>query len=176
MNNLPYRFREQQFRRFESLITTAVNCFPQRYDVNPVTYSMAATTLSCRLRDAMNSLKENRWSTTVDMEKFDRIWPGELKVGERNTGLVVTGDKDTIRDRDERREIFGLERNQISAEPITFTNPSPSAVHTIVKLAEARTLTGQVRLVGVTETLLRTLAEQHDISYEKQPDGSFLLI
>lgn len=175
MNSLPHRFREKQFRRFESIIATVTNCFPARVDVNPTSYEMSPVTFSCRLRDAMNSLATNRWPTSVNMERFDAIHK-EIKVSERITGLVHIGDKDTIRDHDERRELLGIERYGAKDIPITFTNPSPSAVHTLVRLAEARVLNCQVHLVGVQETLLQTLSEQHDISFEKQTDGSFLLI
>ena len=93
MNDLPYRFRESSFRRFEPHINDIVNCFPGPITIDPTPLSQV--TFSCRLRDAMKSLSLNRWQTEISMERFNRIHCN-IVVSEGH-GVVRVGSSDTIR-------------------------------------------------------------------------------
>ena len=91
MKDLPYRFREQSFRRFEPHINDIVNCFPEPIVIDPSPLSQV--TFSCRLRDAIKSLSENRWPTDINMERFDIIYPNIVVcegLGEVRVVVVTT--------------------------------------------------------------------------------------
>jgi hypothetical protein len=173
-SQLPHRFREEQFRRFESLITNVVKSFPVLITIIPRSiYNMSPETFRSRFKDSLRSLKEFRWPTTVPMEKFDNI-VDNIMVRAPLTGVIVhIGDKNTTLDPKPTYDY--VKPVTASAVGLTFTNPTPQEVFTLVKLAEGGQLVAPQRLVGVQEMLLQTYYDAHDISYEKQEDGSFLL-
>jgi hypothetical protein len=91
MQQLPHRFREDQFRRYEPYIAQIVKAFPR-----PVSFKMnelASTTFSSRLRDSIKSLEQHGWKTD---------WPylpailAAITVADRGN-LVVGGDAAHIR-------------------------------------------------------------------------------
>ena len=71
--NLPPRFTETSFRRWEQIIKTAVDIAPSRLTLNP-RFDLTQETVSCRLRDAIRSLYEHKWTTVVDMPKFNALY------------------------------------------------------------------------------------------------------
>lgn len=87
---LPHRFRERQFRTYEPYITQIVNRFPQVSIFGMHEIGASSVTFSCRLRDAIRSLKDNKWTTTVP----DSFWDIEpsLIVSDRGKEVWV-GDK-----------------------------------------------------------------------------------
>jgi hypothetical protein len=172
---LPHRFREEQFRRFESLLVNVVNSFPTPITVVPHSaYNMAPETFRSRFKDSLRSLKEFRWPTTVPMEKFDRI-VDQIMVRAPLTGSIVhIGDKNTTLDPKPTYDHYQKPTSSVK-QGLTFVNPTPQDIFMLVQLAEGGQLVAPQHLVGVNEELLKTFYEAHDISYEKQEDGSFLL-
>ena len=72
-NDLPPRFRESAFRRYEPYIRHAVEVLPSPFQINPTDLGLAATTVQARLKDAIHSLYHYRWApTSVNMAKFDK--------------------------------------------------------------------------------------------------------
>jgi hypothetical protein len=67
---LPQRFSEASFRRWERIIETAVELLPSRL-VLPPRMEYTQETVSCGVRNAMRSLYEHGWNTTVDVLKFN---------------------------------------------------------------------------------------------------------
>lgn len=90
MKDLPPRFTETSFRRWEQIIKTIVDIAPSRLTLNP-RFDLSQETVSCRLRDAMRSLHENKWATVIDMPKFDSLYP-TIQVA-REGDLVVIQHK-----------------------------------------------------------------------------------
>lgn len=90
-NDIPPRFREEAFRRYEAIIKTAIDILPSELDIDPRgTLGLSPETVTNRLRDAMRSLKQYRWTTSVDMvrflEHFDRL---EVARKRANDSLIV---------------------------------------------------------------------------------------
>lgn len=90
--DLPYRFREQQFRRYEEVIDQIVAVYPGRIEFNPSSFNLSPETFSCRLRDAVRSLSLYHWPTKIDVEKFQAIHQ-EIMVSVGPTGKVSAGGK-----------------------------------------------------------------------------------
>lgn len=90
---LPYRFREPAFRKYEADLARVVQNFP-----TPVTIvgPPSTETYSCRFRDAVQSLFDNRWVTSIDMNRFLTCYP-YIKVAIRG-GDIVIGDKQSVKE------------------------------------------------------------------------------
>lgn len=86
-SKLPPRFTEASFRRYEDTIALAVTWQPTPYIFDTSCYPQAAITTVCRLRDAMRSLRDNRWPTKVDLIKFDQAFP--LSVAQSRDGTKI---------------------------------------------------------------------------------------
>ena len=75
MKDLPSRFSEAQFRRWETTIATAVSIAPARLTLYPRP-DLSQETVSCRLRDAIRSLHENKWTTDkIELSEFEKLYP-----------------------------------------------------------------------------------------------------
>lgn len=90
--NLPYRFSERHFRRYENILKTITIMWPVPTIIDPVCPDgrrLSLETYSCRLRDAKKSLRDNQWDSTVPLIKFMQIVdeievsiiPGTGKIG-----------------------------------------------------------------------------------------------
>lgn len=89
--NIPPRFNEASFRRYEPFITSAMLVLPSELDIHcREQLGLSPETVSCRLRDAMRSLHTYNWQTSVNMLKFAEYY-SQLEVARKHTdaGIVV---------------------------------------------------------------------------------------
>lgn len=87
MPGIPYRLTEKCFREYEADITQAMLVLPSTYQIKPKP-GRSQNTVEARLRDAMRSLHQFRWTTSVNMLKFDDLY-NDIKVGRDGEDVVV---------------------------------------------------------------------------------------
>ena len=162
ISNLPYRFRESSFRRFEPHINDIVNCFPGPITIDPTPLSQV--TFSCRLRDAMKSLSLNRWQTEISMERFDRIYR-DIVVSE-GQGVVRVGSSDTIRNN----------KPLIPCGKVTETSGTKFVeliypdlgLFVAACLMVDRKILNEVRAIGVEDEWLEKYAASSDLHWKRE--------
>lgn len=99
-SQLPWRLREEQFRRYEQILKVAVDLFPLVYIVNIKAHNLPTSlqTCSARLRDAKLSYSRYNWVSTIDRQKY-LLCRDELIVAEDQTGkaYLALGRLDEVR-------------------------------------------------------------------------------
>ena len=76
LTDIPHRFSEAAFRVYEPAISHAVDVSPSDFTIHPrTTFQRSPETVCARLRDAIRSLHMHRWVTSVNMLKFNDIYP-----------------------------------------------------------------------------------------------------
>lgn len=89
---LPPRFTEASFRRYEGAISTVIASWPKAITFD--TMPLRPVTFACRLRDAMRSLSEHSWMTDIDLVRFQMLYPF-IVVREADGKVVVGGREET---------------------------------------------------------------------------------
>lgn len=94
--NLPYRYSERHFRRYEPSIAVIVRQWPMVTVLDPS--PLALETFSCRLRDAIKSMRDNQWSSKdISTMKFVQI-VDEITISTvAHPGKVSVGPYDVLR-------------------------------------------------------------------------------
>jgi hypothetical protein len=177
-STLPRRFTEASFRRYEDMIRRVVNAWPLLYYIDPT--PLSSITYECRFRDAMRSLKENRWETIVDMKKFLEIHPN-LTVS--NCGSILRcGPSEVIQAERQSQAANGPAYSPVG-KPIdrtsAFTGLTYEALVGLVHLAAGRHLPVPLIVRSVDPTFferLKRLEDTLDVSIEQNPDGSLTII
>ena len=138
--------------------------------VLPPTPGRSQATVEARLRDAMRSLFEYRWSPTmVDMVKFDQLY----------SRLVVR--RDAYDKENVAVELRGEPRPEVPTPTAldTLTIPYEVAQHPAVQTAcatLAATGVGTFRLVGLTkETVAPTLPGAFDIGLVEKEGALYII-
>ena len=90
---LPFRLSERCFREYEPYIAQAMHVLPSSYQVLPRS-GRSQNTVEARLRDSIRSLMQFRWTTSVDMVKFERVYDDLVvrRDGE-NVEIALRGNK-----------------------------------------------------------------------------------
>ena len=154
-SELPFRFREKQFRTYEPIIAQVIKNFPEPTIINPkLYYGLSAITFACRFRDAMSSYSKNKWaSNLINREKFDELFNAHrINVVEKETaGIISIGDKKLMK---------GLTGAGVTATPqLQQSSPLQSPIYTIqhesqldqiCHLASTRLLSGEIQCQPVT--------------------------
>lgn len=96
-SQIPWRLREDQFRRYETILKNAVERFPLVFTVNLRNYNLPTSLVTCaaRLRDAKISYSRFNWPSTIDRVKYLACCD-ELVVAEGN-GFLMLGRLDEVR-------------------------------------------------------------------------------
>jgi hypothetical protein len=177
---LPHRFRESSFRRYETIIHDAVRAFPEPLKIRCALYDLSSITMSCRLRDAMKSFATHKWPVTWDasmLEKFHRIYQaGELRVHElSDAGFIVVGKSATIKTSQPLPTHQAITfSTQTKPKPITLTTTEQKNL--LIHLAAERLLNNAIPCFGFTQQEIDYYMTNHDISFDAQADGSYLII
>ena len=175
---MPHRFREESFRFYEPFINDIVVPWPKEVKkFYPNHYNRAQATFACRLRDAMKSLRDNKWSTSVDMAKFLEAYP-LIVVSERTDGTVLCGPKDAI------ASYVNLSSNDIpqsmplntDADETFIVDLSKPAKEVIAELSQARKIVPRLLLVGITDTDVDALSKSYDVAIDKKDEHTYILI
>ena len=86
---LPFRLTEKCFRVYEPYIAYAMRILPSSYTIDVMPDKLAPTTVEARMRDAMRSLRQFRWTTSVDMIRFDALYD-DIKVNIDGKTVVIS--------------------------------------------------------------------------------------
>ena len=169
---LPHRYRQDQFRRYETYINHAVEAHPQAVKCDPKLFNIKQITFVARLRDAMRSLWDNQWNTTINNTKFREIYES-IQVTERTDGTILIGTKEAIKgwiQQDKIPELTAADSNEI------LTLKDPQTKELIMWLSHKRLLAPRLKVIGLTDDEVVEFQNNFDVSIDKNPDGSWLLL
>lgn len=157
---LPHRLRESSFRRYEQAIHSIVESWPSVVILDPG--PLSNETYSARLRDAIQSLLQYNWPTSIDVHKLRKL-RHEIVVSNRD-GTIVAGPRHNARP--------PLQPVVQSAQTLSLTNPTSSSIEEVCRaLSERRS--APVNLKGNVLPTLQRMEKLYDISFVEEPDGSF---
>jgi hypothetical protein len=174
---LPHRFRESQFRRYETHIAELVKCFP---NVVEWTTKLSPITFSCRLRDAMTSLKKNGWkSSLIDIPKFLSIH-SQIDVAEHN-GKIYSGSTESLK-------VFFAKPIPANAQPESPTSPTKiqrivlpdsHSLKALCELLSKKVLLGPFQLdtcngFSITPDLANALESTFDVAFIIDEGGTII--
>ena len=132
-------------------------------------------TFSCRLRDAIRSLCENRWTTKISIAALESI-RGHVIVSIVD-GKVHVGDKHSVYG--ERTHYFPIDQTpQEEPEPILMS-PSPAVLDAILLLHHHGFLKVPTRLKlndAIAEPLIDLWQQKYDIAVERNEDGTITIL
>src|SRR5574343_1036611 len=135
MNAPQYTHRESVFRRYESAIAEIVSKWPKPVIFEP---TRSCETFSCRLRDAIASLRNNQWQTTIPMAPFLQICD-EITVSTSVVpGKVAVGPYDALR---------GMRDRTLAGTPISAGYPETTAVNNITLADDETTVRAVLHLL-----------------------------
>lgn len=160
---IPQRFTEAAFRRYEGIIAQAVAVLPSRYHFEPRSLGLSLETATARLRDAMRSLHIYRWTTGVNMTAFDRYWPSLLV---RQEPPYITIDL--------RRHGEPLPARETPSASLEVSCPNEEVVRGLAILLAQRILPSAV-LTGVTREFVERIVIDMDIAIIEK-DGKVVLL
>ena len=171
---LPHRMREGQFRRFEKAIKEIVDKFPE---VVPISAGkLSPLTVVGRLRDAMLSLHRYRWSTDVDMHKFEQIYSG-IDVSHRGVSIIAGGHAE-IKQFDPLQEVQyealrGLTTSVVSDGEVEEL--SLEALRVVCKAAAKGFLTKPLLFscASVGDEYIVRLEDEFDVRIDKVREGVY---
>lgn len=167
--SLPYRLSEKAFRFYEPLIAKIVETYPKPLTIDPMSYGRRLGTFENRLRDAIRSLRDNRWPTTVDMVKLSN---SQIVVSVAKSGKVIIGSRDSVKDSPETLPAIVATS---TAEPLVITADfSPTEAHLVARLAHERALCRPIQ-VYIADSLAEELEASYDVYLEHNNDGSYTL-
>lgn len=171
---LESRMTEQMFRRFEPLLTKAVDAFPNEtsFTVPP---DMAPTTFLARFRDARLSLLKYNWQpTTVNRDKLIQIARSHTISRDEITGLVWFRAKHA-RGRPKELVTEAMTQMATASSPIdrVWSNWSVEELRAACLLLSSKRLTGPIILRGaeIPDSIINDLLADFDISIVRQ-DGT----
>lgn len=166
ITQLPHRFREDQFRRYEKVIEQVVTSYPSANLFDPAPFR--STTFACRLRDAMSSLLTHHWATTVDVKRLSEI-RSDITVSE------VTGGKVYVSSRQNRDQSAVGEVVEADKAGFTIDDPNGCELRAFAVLYHYKRLTTPTiftNLAPEMDALLTEFEQTYDVGLVK--DGTTL--
>jgi len=177
MNDLPHRFRQDSFRKYEPFIRSAVDAWPNMVKADPAQYNVAQVTFACRLRDAKRSLYEHHWPTDVDIEKFNKIGFLNIEVSERIDGSVLVGSHEAIVKYAEATTSMPVATlvPEHSSEHI-FTLTTKEQKELLMELSARRLLAPRMFVMGLTSDEVDFYQKNYDVALDKHDERTWILI
>lgn len=134
---------EKYFRRFERIIRTACEAYPQIAQVSASSVALQPLTLASRLRDAIRSLRLYKWMTDwqVNYVTLSKLC---VSFDPRNEDHILIGPQELLTSRDFLSAAVSRYTgvaNDAQAQPTDFVilqDPTPEIVEAYVILANAR--------------------------------------
>lgn len=169
---IPQRFREEQFRRYEKYIYNAIEAYPQAIKCDPHLFDVATATFVGRLRDAIISYHDNHWQSTINRAKFISCW-GQIQVIQRRDGTILVGPRAATKgwiDQDKVGEVV------VPDEMLDTLHLTPELKPFIMKLSHARMLQPRIKVSGLTDEDVDLFQKQYDIAIDKNLDGTYTII
>ena len=176
MNELPHRFRESSFRKYEMFIHSAVEAWPAAVKALPNLFNVSQVTFACRCRDAIKSLATNKWDTTVNLLKFMTI-ADSLVVSERLDGSVLIGSKSGIANFATLTKSLALEApapEQTSEHIFTVSTEAEKTL--LMELSSRRLLSPRLYFQGFTDDEVAQYQLNYDVALDKHDEKTYILI
>jgi hypothetical protein len=172
MTQLPQRYRENQFRRYEQIIHNATEQWPAATKCDPTLLNIAQATFVCRLRDAIKSYYDHSWPSNINRVKFVGIYQ-EMLVSERVDGTILIGHREAIKNwcAVDNTPLMVPETPHDAISVLHLT-----AAEMIMKLSHLRLLAPRIKLIDLTDIEADDFQQKYDISLDKNLDGSHTLI
>jgi hypothetical protein len=170
--NLPPRFREKAFRRYETDLYLAVRNYPETGIIDPATKGLSPVTVAQRLRDAKTSYLQHDWKPTrIDRQRFLQVHE-DLIVRETMDGMVKIGPcKEAEESSNTSPPSFDEPRER---RIVDMTDCSIDEIRTMARLAHERALAVRIR-VSIDNATVESLYDQWDIGLERLSDGLYIL-
>lgn len=166
MTKLPPRFTESAFRRYEDTIALAVTWQPTPYVFQASDYAQAPITTVCRLRDAIRSLHDNRWSSRVDASKFVQVFP--LSVAQSKDGTRIAVYK-------EGTDPWATPAQAPLKQDVLSLPDGVDLPNTLAFLAQEQALCRPLSLGPALAQQVQTIAPNYDIHLEPTGNGGAIL-
>lgn len=173
MKDLPYRFREAAFKRYEGVIASVVAAYPACVDFKPrEEFGLSPTTFSCRLRDAMRSAIDNKWPTSrFDLMRLMQIHD-DIQVAERND-VVKVGSKEQVREA-APLQVDVEAYKAATSSPIELLNDAEKVF--LCRLIIKGVLATPLIVHGLTEIDTECLQQTFDLAIIPNKDGSHTIL
>lgn len=177
MTELPHRFKEDQFKRYEVYINHAIEAYPHAIKCEPKLFNVSKTTFIARLRDAMKSYNDNKWESAINRVKFLEAYP-KIQVSERTDGTILIGSKEAIKAWMQLDNVTEKLFHETSDTTLPLTDLSCPTNHKefLMFLSHKRLLLPRLKLIGLLDGEAELYQQTYDISLDKNPDGSYTLI
>lgn len=166
--NVPHRFSEKQFRRYEPHIATVVRNWPGITRFKP---TCSIETFSCRFRDAIRGLFIYRYITLINYDELLSI-RGALTVAQKGD-CVVIGPKLVVA---AYSPTSNAEVPTNSEAPTLLTNPPRPVLEAFCLLLSGKYITTPLIVTNVDATILLEMQDRYDVVATEQPDGSTIII
>lgn len=180
--NVPSHLSEKLFREYEPFIMRAVNAFPTETSFT-VPSGRSPHTFLARFRDAILSVKNFRWSTTIDMDKLWRM-SAERKFALRHgvlNGTPVVWFGNRIRQGapngliSEAREYVASNPARIGAVPLR--DITEEELRALVVLLNGRHITGSWSTpTTFPSDLISTLTLSYDVAIVRDENTGLTVI
>lgn len=163
-NFLPSRLTEASFRRYEDIIATAVDNYPQETSFS-IPEGIAPNTFIARIRDAVLSVKKFAWTTKIDMKKLWELSNITVWSLDAANKCVWFREKQT---RGRPNELTSLAKTHNAAEISashwsSWINAEVSAACVLISGGK---LAGPIVLEGeIDPTLTDALTQIHDVGF-----------
>ena len=155
----PHYASEENFRRFEEVLQRAVIKYPE--PVSYISAPLSPTTATARLRDAINSVLLNKWSTIIDLERLAFLKPN-IKVLQTEHGFAI------------------VQKTRASLAPVVTATDDIIHLNLDAACLEAFSLLLHHRLIKpiITNITLESainLTIKYDLAIEQLPNGHIKL-
>jgi hypothetical protein len=162
--SLPSRFSEQAFRRYEATIESVVTNWPKCTILDP---AGSVETLSCRLRDAINSYHKHHWPSTIDHAKFLELYPLFVVSLTAIEGKVVVGPKEKL------KTPTLSEATPPAALSFNVTDPPEPLLRALLEIHNNHLVQTPSRVVTTYD--VETLATGLDVFVQNEGNNTYLI-
>lgn len=168
--NVPYHKSEKMFRRYEQHIASVLQHWPEpvSFDAKP----LSVTTFSCRFRDAITSVLEYNWPTSLDLERLRAlrdefevcVVAGMVMVRKKGLGkaMATVGKLDEVLTHDDF--IF------------TLNNPEPAVLFAAAILVDRKVITRPIKIKNTPRSLLDQVTERFDVGISDDVHGYYVML
>lgn len=164
---IPSRLSEKAFRFYELPIRSIVCSWPGPIVFDPASYHRSPETFACRLRDAMRSLRDWRWPSSVALDRFLALH-NQVVVSITDQGMVRVGTKESLC-------LKSVPTMDIDPTDVLHISANTSELHLLGLLAHHRALAKPLILTITDPATVEALCSKFDIDLVQQEDGAWRL-
>lgn len=163
---------ESQFRRYENHLINILANWPATTEIK--TGQLASTTFLARIRDAILSVLEFGWRTSIDLDELKRIHKTELHftaVDEKTIKAFRQTSGSKVLAKTGVSEMVSL-GEQFCCE---ISNPERHVVHSLAILLSNKVLTKPAKIYQLNPDILKEVLEKHDVASTTEGDFTILI-